>query len=159
MRSTGHSHPVSIIGPVITGNAFFPIWYHIHAFAGPRELGWSDTLYSFLESDGAVQCNAPTCTICLALALALSGPGPEGPGQGQSGSGPGPIEIFIDNFVILYFDLTPPLSSFLTFTTWTNILYTNTYSCLFWINSAKVPRILIFLMGLGRRHPALQQEG
>src|ERR1700678_1734147 len=102
MRSTGHSHPVSIIGPVITGNAFFPIWYHIHAFAGPRELGWSDTLYSFLESDGAVQCNAPTCTICLALALALSGPGPEGPGQGQSGSGPGPIEIFIDNSIILY---------------------------------------------------------
>src|ERR1700678_4057989 len=29
------------------------------------------------------------------------------PGQGQSGSGPGPIEIFINNFVILYFDLTP----------------------------------------------------
>src|SRR5271168_3836727 len=55
------SHPVGIIGPVITGNAFFPIWYHIHGFAGPRELGWSDTLYSFLESDGPVQCNAPTC--------------------------------------------------------------------------------------------------
>src|ERR1700678_4327301 len=55
------SLPVGIIGPVITGNAFFPIWYHIHGFAGPRELGWSDTLYSFLESDGPVQCNAPTC--------------------------------------------------------------------------------------------------
>src|ERR1700678_404842 len=56
------SHPVGIIGPVITGNAFFPIWYHIHGFAGPRELGWSDTLYSFLELDGPVQCNAPTCS-------------------------------------------------------------------------------------------------
>src|SRR5271168_658798 len=53
--------PGGIIGPVITGNAFFPIWYHIHGFVGPRELGWSDTLYSFLESDGPVQCNAPTC--------------------------------------------------------------------------------------------------
>src|ERR1700678_4164969 len=61
MRSIAQSHPVGLIGPVITGNAFFPIWYHIHGFAGPRELGWSDTLYSFLESDGPVQCNAPTC--------------------------------------------------------------------------------------------------
>ena len=52
---------MGIIGPVITGNAFFPIWYHIRGFAGPRELGWSDTLYLFLESDGPVQCNAPTC--------------------------------------------------------------------------------------------------
>ena len=61
MRSIAQSHPVGIIGPVITGNAFFPIWYHIHGFAGPRELGWSDTLYSFLESDGPVQCNAGMC--------------------------------------------------------------------------------------------------
>src|SRR5271168_2501647 len=60
IRGIAQSHPVSIIGPVITGNAFFPIWYHIRRFAGPRELGWSDTLYSFLESDGPVQCNAPT---------------------------------------------------------------------------------------------------
>src|SRR5271155_2660317 len=59
------SLPVGIIGPLITGNAFFPIWYHIHGFAGPRELGWSDTLYSFLESDGPVQCNAPTCVSSL----------------------------------------------------------------------------------------------
>src|ERR1700678_3741871 len=58
MRSIAHSHRVGIIGPVITVNAFFPIWYHIHGFAGPRELGWSDTLYLFLESDGPVQCNA-----------------------------------------------------------------------------------------------------
>src|SRR5271168_3962255 len=60
------SHLVGIIGPVITGNAFFPIWYHIHGFAGPRELGWSDTLYLFLESDGPVQCNAGmwACSDC-----------------------------------------------------------------------------------------------
>src|SRR5271168_300472 len=61
IRGIAQSHPVGIIGLVITGNAFFPIWYHIHGFAGPRELGWSDTLCSFLESDGPVQCNAPTC--------------------------------------------------------------------------------------------------
>src|SRR6202522_4287830 len=72
MRSTGHSHPVSIIGPVITGNAFFPIWYHIRGFAGPRELGWSDTLYSFLESDGSVQCNAPTWLSTVAFAQVMS---------------------------------------------------------------------------------------
>src|SRR5271155_1582466 len=63
IRGIAQSHPVGIIGPVITGNAFFPIWYHIHGFVGPRELGWSDTLYSFLESDGLVQCNAPTWLI------------------------------------------------------------------------------------------------
>src|ERR1700678_4448030 len=45
IRGIAQSHPVGIIGPVITGNAFFPIWYHIHGFVGPRELGWSDTLY------------------------------------------------------------------------------------------------------------------
>src|SRR5271168_727151 len=63
MRGIAQSHPVGIIGPVITGNGFFPIWYHIHGFAGPRELGWSDTLYSFLESDGPVQCNAGMCPL------------------------------------------------------------------------------------------------
>src|ERR1700678_2280076 len=61
IHGIAQSHPVGIIGPVITGNGFFPIWYHIHRFAGPRELGWSDTLYSFLESDGPVQFNVGMC--------------------------------------------------------------------------------------------------
>ena len=38
------SHPVGIIGPIITGSAFVPIWDHIRGFEGPLELGWSDTL-------------------------------------------------------------------------------------------------------------------